>query len=72
MLTGRSFHRVAAAFPKHLLLYVTPLVCGMVSIVLDLVILSDDMQEQAPLNTEEQTPVGIICFLHGCMSLAVM
>ena len=24
MLAGRLFHRVAAAFPKHLLLYATP------------------------------------------------
>ena len=31
MLTGSLFHRVVAAFPKHLLQYVRPRVCGKVS-----------------------------------------
>ena len=31
MLTGRLYARVTGAFPKHLLLYVTPHVCCMVS-----------------------------------------
>ena len=31
MLTERLFHRVAAVFPKHLLPYVKPPVCDIVS-----------------------------------------
>ena len=34
-LTGRLFHRVAAGFPKHLLIYVTPRFCDAISSILE-------------------------------------
>ena len=53
MLTGRSFHRVTAAFSNHLLLYITPHVCGMISSNI-LAILLDDKQ-QVPITNEGQS-----------------
>ena len=54
MISRRLYHRVDAAIPKHLLLCITPHVCGMASSAsgADLLVLLDD-KEEVPLNKED-------------------
>ena len=57
MVTGRLFHKVAAAFLKQLLPYVTPNVVGTAKNAPDSAVetLSADTVRQVPLSTEGQS-----------------
>ena len=67
ILTEISFHRVAAAFPKHISPYVTTRVCSIVSSASD-----SEKQQPVSLCTDGQSHVGFYMYRPGSCTATCM